>query len=408
MITKDFLEKRYKQIRLAGGGILIIILLMFFFYQPNYYKHFGKKEVNTKKTLVTNNTLRINGNDVYETAAAISQITYPATFEDDKPNAVILVRSDKKADAIAAAGVIHHPINAPILYIEKDSIPETTLKEIERLDPQGVFVDNNVKIYLIGDIDKEIKKKLKEEKWKYRHIKGKNPFTLGKNINDYMAAMHGDHSDVVMIAPIEKPEYGLVQASWNAHMGDGFFYIKKDEVPQKTAEALEQRYEDAYIYILGNKDLISKKVQAQLAKFGHIQWIPGSEDIYKQSVGFAGYKDIGKNFGWWISKRQRDFGWGIAEAGHNFIFVNPKDWQMAVSASVLSHKGKHGPILLVKDNEIPEPIINYLKTVKPNRTSPQEQLYNHGWIIGGIDSISEKIQEEIDNLLSYEGNDNVD
>lgn len=408
MITRGFLEKKYKQISLVGGGILVIILLILFLYKPNYYKSFDNKEVNLKNTLVTNNTVRINGKDVYETAAAISQITYPATFEDDKPNAVILVRSDKKEDAVAAAGVIHHPINAPILYIEKNSVPKTTLKEIERLDPQGVFVDNNVKLYLIGEIGEGVKKKLKENGWKYRHIKGKDPFTLGKNINDYMAAMHGDHSDVVMVAPIAKPEYGLVQASWNAHMGDGFFYIKEDGVPEKTAEALGERYGDAYIYILGNRKLVGQKVEATLAEFGHVQWIPGNEDVYKQSVGFAGYKDIGKNFGWWINKRPRDFGWGVAEAGHNFIFVNPKDWQIAVSASVLSHKGKHGPMLLVKDNEIPEAIKNYLKTVKPNKTSSQEQLYNHGWIIGGVDSISEEIQEEIDNLLSYEGNDNTD
>lgn len=401
MITRDFLKKLYRQICLFGGGILVIILLIFFLYQPDYYKGFNENETNVKDTLVTGNTVRINGKDVYETAAAISQITYPATFDDDKPNAVILVRSDKKEDSIAAAGVIHHPINAPILYIEKDNIPKATLKEIERLDPQGVFVDNNVKIYLIGDIGDNIKKELKEEKWKYRHIKGKDPFTLGKNIDDFIAAIHGDHSDVVMVAPIEKPEYGLVQASWNAHMGDGFFYIKKDEVPKETAKALEERYEDAYIYILGNKNSITENVQAQLAKFGHIQWIPGNEDVYKQSVGFAGYKDIGKNFGWWINKRHRDFGWGIAEAGHNFIFVNPKDWQIAVAASVLSHKGKHGPILLVKDDELPEDIKNYLKTVKPVRTTSQEQLYNHGWIIGGTDSISEKIQGEIDSLLSY-------
>ncbi len=41
---------------------------------------------------------------------------------------------------------------------KKNSIPESTLKEIERLNPEGLFVDGNVKVILIGDMGAEIKK----------------------------------------------------------------------------------------------------------------------------------------------------------------------------------------------------------------------------------------------------------
>jgi len=401
MITIKLLERRYRQILVTGIITTLVLAAVWTLYTPGYYKQIVSDEDKLPEAFVTKNTLRIYGKDNLETAAAISQITYPATFDDDKPNAVILVRQDKKEDGILAARVIHHPINAPILFTEKDTIPEVTWKEMERLDPQGVFSDRNIKVVLIGDIGSQVKEKIKDKGWKFRHIEGKNPFELGKNISDYLGVLHGDHKNSVVIAPIEAPEYGFPQMSWNAHMGDGFLFVTKDKVPKETAEALEDRFPYAYIYILGDDKVISNKVEQQLANYGHVQRIPGSKDIYNQSVGFAGYKDVGKKFGWWINKRNREFGWGVAEAGHNFIFVNPRDWHGAVSASVLSHKGKHGPMLLIEEESIPEGVVKYLETVKPTYITPQQMLVNHGWVIGSTESISKEVQVEIDRLLGY-------
>lgn len=401
MITNEQLRKRYRLVLISGTTVILSFLLLVMFYRPDYYKASEKSLNRTEQSLITANTTRVYGKDIYETAAAISQITYPATFDENKPNAVILVRGDKKEDGIQAARLIHHPNNAPILYIDKNSLPETTWKEMERLDPKGIFIDRNVKVILVGDVEESIKDKIREKGWRFRHIEGKDPFDLGKNISDYLAAFHGDHRDDVMIAPVEKPELGLPQTSWNAHMGDGFFFVTQDGVPPETARALKDRYRDAYIYLMGSDTDIPPEVEEELAKYGHIQRIPGSDDLYKLSVGFAGYKDMGKNFSWWIGKSPRSFGWGIAEAGHNFIFVNPKDWQAAVAAAVLSHKGKHGPQLLVSKDTIPQPVVKYLETVKPSQSAPQEQLFNHGWIIGSTDSISKETQVEIDRLLGY-------
>lgn len=401
MITIKFLKRRFRIIAITEGIILLITMLLLWLYKPNYYNIYGKSE-KQKGTIVTGNTIRIPADNAIEAAVSIAQITYAATFDEDKPNAVILVNVDKTADAVAAAAVIHHPINAPILYINKDTIPEITLAEIKRLDPQGVFVDGNVKAYLIGDIGENVAAALKDLKLKYRHIKGSDPYTLGKNISDYLSTMHGNHKDVVMIAPIENPEYGLVQASWNAHMGDGFLYVEKNSVPEKTKEALQERFGGAYIYLLGSKDSYSNEVLQELSKLGHVQWIPSGETIYNQAVGFAGYKDVGRNFGWWIDKKTRDFGWGISEAGHNLIFVNPDNIQMAVPAAILSHKGKHGPMVLLKRDEVPEKLQNYLKLLKPYKTTSNQQLYNHGWIIGNESTISKEVQWKIDSLLQYD------
>ncbi|MBD5638895.1 cell wall-binding repeat-containing protein [Clostridium botulinum] len=402
MITNENLNKTYKIVLTIILIISVFLIGLLFFYKPNYYKDKINIKNENKYQRVTANTVRIEGKDLYETCTSISQIVYPSTFRGDRPNAVILVRSDKVQDAMLAARVSHDPINAPILFTKKNSIPESTLKEIERLNPEGLFVDGNAKIILIGDIGEEIKNTLNKKNLKYRHIKGKDVYDLSLNIDNYLAAFQGDHKDVVIIAPIEKPEYSLAQASWNAHNGDGFFFVEKNKVPEPVKKALKARYGGAYIYILGDKIHISNKVKKELAKYGHVERIPGGENIYNQAVSFATYKDVGKNFSWWFHKKSRDFGWGITQPGHNFIFVNPDDWQVAVASSLLSHKGKHAPILLVYKNSIPKNLKDYLYTIKPSYISSQEISNNHGWIIGNSDYISDINQVKIDSLLEGE------
>jgi len=402
LITNENLNKIYKIVLTIILIISTFLIGLLFFYKPNYYKNKINIKNENRYQRVTANTVRIEGKDLYETCTSISQIVYPSTFRGDRPNAVILVRSDKVQDAMLAARVSHDPINAPILFTKKNSIPESTLKEIERLNPEGLFVDGNAKIILIGDIGEEIKNTLNKKNLKYRHIKGKDVYDLSLNIDNYLAAFQGDHKDVVIIAPIEKPEYSLAQASWNAHNGDGFFFVEKNKVPEPVKKALKARYGGAYIYILGDKIHISNKVKKELAKYGHVERIPGGENIYNQAVSFATYKDVGKNFSWWFHKKSRDFGWGITQPGHNFIFVNPDNWQVAVASSLLSHKGKHAPILLVYKNSIPENLKDYLYTIKPSYISSQEISNNHGWIIGNSDYISDINQVKIDSLLEGE------
>ena len=122
-------------------------------------------------------------------------------------------------------------------------------------------------------------------------------------------------------------------------------------------------------------------------------------DAYEISVTFAGIRDSGLNQGYWIGYWSRDFGWGIAEAGHNFTFVNADDWQQAVTGSLLSHMGKHGPMILTRPEGLNENAVRYLEMVKPTWGAPDDQLNNHGCILGSTDKISWQAQADIDWLL---------
>ncbi|MTI83183.1 MAG: cell wall-binding repeat-containing protein [Firmicutes bacterium] len=377
-------------------GLIILLILMAFFYRPDYYRASAVPMPSTVQ--LTPNTARLPGKNVFEVSVSVSQIVYPATFVDNKPKAVILVPRGDWRRSLVAANVIHFPVDAPILYIGNNSIPDIVKKEIKRLDPEGLFVDGNVKAFIVGSVDQKVKDELHSLKMKFRQFEAESVYDLAALIDQYRATINSDHNDMVMIASDVSPEYAIFSASWTAHAGSPTFFVSKDEIPDATRKALSRRPQDAFIYLLGNEKVISQKIAAELGRYGHVQRIPG-KDSFDMSAGFAGYADLGPNFGYWIAKTIRMFGWGISEAGHNFIFVNPDQPEMAIPAGILSHRGKHGPMLLVKEDSIPQPVIRYLKVVQPAYLSEQEQLFNYGWIIGGSETISSKIQKDIDKLL---------
>lgn len=124
------------------------------------------------------------------------------------------------------------------------------------------------------------------------------------------------------------------------------------------------------------------------------------KNFYATNTVNAGYKDYGRNYGWWWNWEPRSFGWGISEAGHNFIVGSADNLLGMISAAVLGHMGKHCPILLVAHDSIPEAVYSYLTMVKPFPTGPQETTLNYAWIVGDTSIVSRKVQQQVDYLLS--------
>jgi hypothetical protein len=218
-------------------------------------------------------------------------------------------------------------------------------------------------------------------------------------VDDYRASIHADHPDTVVVASLDQPDFALPALSFVAHMPTGFAFVNRDSIPDATRGLLSRRFGPTFMYLMGPESAISEAVARDLAQYGHVQRL-AAPDPYALSAYFAGYRDSGQDFGYWIGRRARDFGWGIAEPGHNFTFVNPDAWAEGLAGSVLSHRGKHGPILLVQQDSLPEPVRRYLdEVVRPRPAAPYDQLFNHGSIVGGSDVISPRLQGEIDGLL---------
>jgi hypothetical protein len=358
-----------------------------------------------KEAIITAYTVRIPGHNPEEQAILLTQTVYPATREDNAAGAIIICPQDPVIAFTAMHRITHMPVNAPLLYLTKDhKVSEQTLNEMKRLRPDGVLNDGRVKVYAVNVPDEEVQKIRGILNYRTRTFNAANPADLAEVLDRWSAAVKADHPDEVTISALDHPDgiaHGLGPMGWNAHMGRGFGWVYRDSVPESTRKILERRYGQpgCFIYLTGGSDVISDKVAKELGYYGLVRRIEGPTP-YATSAVNAGYKDYGRNFGWWWGWSERMYGWGIAQAGHNFIVGNANDLLGMIPAAVLGHMGKHGPLLLIPGDSVDKEVTEYLKIVKPFPTASQETILNFAWIIGDTVKVSISTQQEIDRLLS--------
>src|SRR5690606_22483468 len=98
--------------------------------------------------------------------------------------------------------------------------------------------------------------------------------------------------------------HGLGTMGWNAHMGKGFAWVTSEGVPPETAELLRQRYGAAYLYVTGPEDVVPPEIVEELGRYGLVRRIAGPDPVHTAVVN-AGFKDFGRNFGWWVDWEPR-------------------------------------------------------------------------------------------------------
>jgi hypothetical protein len=350
---------------------------------------------------MTGTTARLRGENYLRTVVSYAQTIYAVDQDQDRPGAVILIRDDDLATALTTTRLQHFPVNAPLLYVTDNgsTLPEATRDELRRLDPEGVMMDNNVQVYLVGDISPAIAREVQAMRFRTRQIFAQNAIQLSRQLDEYLAVLEANHSEVVLIAATDAPEYALSGANWNAHMGQAFAFVAPEGVPRETRQMLERRWPNyPYIYVFAPQTIVNDEVMAELAQYGHVQRIPG-DSPQEMAVRWAGYKDFGRGTAWWFGESDRQAGWGLAEPGHNIILANPVDWRTVVTTGVLSHMGKHAFLVLTnEDGSLPDPVVSYLNIIKPTRTHPSQQVFNFGWIVG--DGIPDATVQQVSDLLS--------
>lgn len=338
--------------------------------------------------VASKNTTRINTDNVAEAAVLVSKTLWMATGEDNRPGGVILVNLDDWQTALASADLIHHPNNGPVLFVNQNDIPEVTLNELKRLKPTGAKMNNGIQVVLVGNFDQRVEDQVKGIGLKTDKITGGNPAAVAKAIDAYYADITGGFPTSVIVGSMDSREYTMPAVNWISHMPEPILYVTKEGIPQETIDALKKRGGKANIYILGPESVVSSNVQKQLAKFGKVARIEGS-DPYKNAVAFAKYKDP-----------STDFGWGITTPGHNFSFVSLDSPDLALAAAPFSHLGKHAPLLWTKKDSMPDSVMSYVMSVQPKyNKSPTEGPYNHAWLTGNKDNLSAAAQGEIDSML---------
>lgn len=348
-------------------------------------------------------TVRLPAGDPETQAIVLTQNVYPATREENAVGAIILTRQNEAEAFVAMHRVTHMPVNAPLLYLTPDGrLSEKTKKEMKRLRPDGVVQDGQTQVYVVGDVDRSVAETVERELgYQVRRIYARDPVELAELADRWQAALKSDHPDEVVVSALSREgmQHGIGAMGWNAHMGKGFAWVYRDSIPAATRLILERRLGGAYIYIFGGEEVVSAEVARDLARYGVVRRVRGP-DVYATNAVNAGYKDFGRNWGWWWDESPRGWGWGIAQAGHNFIVGSADDLLGMIPAAVLGHMGKHGPILLVEQGGVPTPTADYLKMVQPDVTTPNETILNFAWIIGDESRVSWNVQQELTRLLA--------
>ncbi|MCW3030605.1 MAG: hypothetical protein JWM66_738, partial [Solirubrobacterales bacterium] len=193
-------------------------------------------------------------------------------------------------------------------------------------------------------------------------------------------------------------------AALAAETGAPILFVTSSAVPAPTSAALATLHHPT-IYVVAPKTLRAS-AYAQLSRLGTVVHISGTV-----AAGEAGGSEAGSGESLnpvqnaiSVSRFSRgSFGWGIHEAGHGLVFVNPARALDAPAAAPLSAHGDYGPLLLLADAaSVPTALTRYLSDIEPGYTAaapPVREVYNHGWLIGDERAISAHAQAELDALL---------
>ncbi len=338
--------------------------------------------------VATKNTTRVNTSDPIEAAITVSRTLWTAEGENNRPSSVVLTDVSNWQIAAASADLIHHPNNGPILYINKEGVPTETLNELKRLEPKGAEGNNGIQVVLVGPIASNVEEQLDSLNLKVDRIEGKEPAAVAQAIDSYYEKAAGALPQSVIIGSMDEPEYTLPAVNWIAHMPEPLLYVTKNEIPKPTMNALQQRNGKASIYVLGPESVISAKVENELRTYGSVTRISGN-DPYENAIAFAQFKDS-----------TNQFGWGITTPGHNLSFLTKDSTMLAIAAAPFSHLGKHAPLIFTDTKGMPNSVMAYTMSLQPKfKNSPAEGPYNHAWLTGDNNSISNYAQSEIDDML---------
>jgi hypothetical protein len=328
----------------------------------------------------TKNTTRVGGADPIADAAAVARAVYSGSSRVTRPHAVVLADSRDWRVGLAASVLMSSPIRAPLLYGDgpKD-LPAATKSALAALAPTGSKEAGGAQVVRVGDVPEL-------DGLRTTDLRGADAFAIARAIDAFQAAARGTTSDRVVVVPAQSPEYAMPAAAWAAKAGDPILFTNKDDVPRDTRAAIAA-HQQPKIYVLGPPSAVSDKALTQLRRLGTVTRISGA-DPAASSVAFARFVD-------------GNFGWGVVDPGHGFVFANTKRPGDAAAAAPLSASGTYGPLLVTDDAATLSPALNgYLLDVQPGYTrDPVRGVYNHGWIVGDEGALSVDAQSRIDALL---------
>lgn len=193
---------------------------------------------------------RVAGSSRHDTAANVSQLLFPAGA-----NAVVLVRdSDVNPDALASAPLAYSA-GGPILLTSTASLPTATRAEINRLNPDVVYVIGGT-----AAVSADVVRTLQNDGHGVERIAGASRFETAALIGERVGA-----SDLAIVASAEDAHLvdALAASGVAAALGAPILLTARDTLPGVTAAALRELGVQRTI-VPGGTASVSNAVMAQL------------------------------------------------------------------------------------------------------------------------------------------------
>ena len=125
----------------------------------------------------------------------------------------------------------------------------------------------------------------------------------------------------------------------------------------------------------------------QLGSLGKVTRIQGATAV-DNAIAFARFQSHG-------------FGWGVTVPGHNFALANQSRPGDAAASAALGSNGIYSPLLLTDNaSALPRSLEGYFLDVQPGfeNGDPSQGVFNHVWVLGAADAVSEAAQGRIDQV----------
>jgi hypothetical protein len=347
----------------------------------------------------TKNTTRLGGADASIDAASVAQAVYPGLTPATRPQAVALVDERNWPAALAASVFASAPLGAPLLYADGDTLPGVSEAALRAMRPLGASTLGGAQVIEIGSAP------ALPDHQTSRALGGGDPAVLAAAVLRLAGVVDGRPAKDVLVVASDAPRaLQMPAAALAAETGAPILFVTSSAVPAPTSAALATLHHPT-IYVLAPKTLRAS-AYAQLSRLGTVVRISGTV-----AAGEAGGSEAASGESLdpvqnaiSVSRFSRGaFGWGIHEAGHGLVFVNPARALDGPAAAPLSAHGDYGPLLLLADAaSVPTALTRYLSDIEPGYTAaapPVREVYNHGWLIGDERAISAHAQAELDALL---------
>ena len=333
-------------------------------------------------TTATKNTTRVPGKDPTADAAGVASAVFPAISPGTRPPAVTLVDKDDWQGAVAAGVLAGPPVNSPTLLTDGDSLPAVTKATLDRLDPGGDQLLNGSQTLLVGEGPPAPSGR------KSTDLGGSDAYSEAAAVDHFFAVAKGQPSKDVVIASGEQAAYAMPAAAWAARSGTAVLFVRRNGIPPPTRQALIQ-HRKPNIWVLGPPSVIGDTVLRDLGRLGKVTRIQGPTPV-NNAIAFATFQSHG-------------FGWGVNVPGHNFTVANEKRPGDAAASAALGANGIYAPLLLTNDaNALPRTLEEYFLNVQPGfeNGDPSQGVFNHVWILGSADALSQDAQGRIDQVTA--------